>query len=183
MPVIIVLAKERANYPTCLPGMWRGATTVALDITIPPRTPLRVGERVVVKILDPCDDFFPLANDGSPRYVARPSNIEGEIVAMRPSGNNLVEFTLRNEAEASTVAYATLSIAQHHGRTTNLSLSQRLVVNVATYLIRPTRDIPLELEAIVFDEPRRSTLENESSRGRGPLRPRYPNRRTDAPVR
>ncbi|KAI9069303.1 hypothetical protein FKP32DRAFT_1671482 [Trametes sanguinea] len=151
MPTPTLLTKERAVYPAALPHSRNSSIVMAYDLTVIPRVPLKVGNRARILVLESCDDFFPLATDGRPRYEAKDAGVEGTIVAMKPIGNNLVEFVMRNEEEGSSVSHAYIVTEHAQNLTTELTLCERILVKLATYLTPPTRNVPMELDAIVFN--------------------------------
>ncbi|KAI9070200.1 hypothetical protein FKP32DRAFT_1670557 [Trametes sanguinea] len=154
IPTTIIFAKERAVLPADLPLSNKSAIVIEFDATVMPRTPLRVGDSARIMALVPCDDFFPLARDGRPRYEAKDAGVEGTITALRPLGNNLVEFIVRNEDSESPATHAHVMIVHEQGLTTELSVIEHAVVKIATYFVPPTRTVKIETDAIVFVEDR-----------------------------
>ncbi|KAL7277487.1 hypothetical protein ACG7TL_008408 [Trametes sanguinea] len=147
-----ILARVRGQAKALLPHIAEESTVALLDSPIAPKKPIRVGDRVRIFSLIPCEHLFPDMEDERPRYIARNSGIEGTVTGVRPAEKNIVELVVRNENERSTITHACVTIAQVHGVTTQLSLILRIFLWLATLFTSAIRDIPLQPDAIVYND-------------------------------
>ncbi|KAI9056271.1 hypothetical protein FKP32DRAFT_1607850 [Trametes sanguinea] len=150
-----ILGRVRGQANALLPLSPDEAIVAYFDIPIPPKTPIKIGDRVKLFSLTPCNYLLPHEEDGRPRYTAKPTGIEGTVVAFVPREGNLVELVLRNENERSTVTHASMTIEHVNGVTTQLGLAARLLRWLLSFLITTTRIVPLEPNAIIYNDTHR----------------------------
>ncbi|KAL7285442.1 hypothetical protein ACG7TL_000539 [Trametes sanguinea] len=147
-----ILARVRGQASALLQHTPQDSIIAFLDAPIAPKRPLCIGDHVRILSITPCNHLFPAESDDRPRYIARSLGIVGTVVGAKPAGGNLIEFTIRNENERSTVTHAIVTIKHEQGITTQLGLLARLMLWIAAALLVTTRTIPLQRNAVIFND-------------------------------
>ncbi|KAL1945057.1 hypothetical protein VTO73DRAFT_2677 [Trametes versicolor] len=146
-----VYAIKRGRAPVNTPDKTRRRYVLHLDVVITPAKPLRVGARVKLSELDEIDNPFDNDYDAPKTFSATEVGVVGEIVGIRAMEKEFIEFVVANENMHSPIEYAYLAIKHAHGDTTHLEIWRRLLWWLITPLLRLTRHIPTEDEALILD--------------------------------
>ncbi|EIW52962.1 uncharacterized protein TRAVEDRAFT_53386 [Trametes versicolor FP-101664 SS1] len=172
MIITTILAKERGAAPA-EDSLCPTPTAKHFDVPIVPRVPLHVGQMVHILSLFPCNGLFPGKGEKPPRYTAFDSGVWGKVVEIKSMDRNITEFVVRNEAKWAKEAYAYLAIKHIEGTTVSLGKWRTLLRSTIQRPAPATRDIPLEMDAIVYrDRPVSQDDEEEDIGTLGPGRER-----------
>lgn len=128
-----ILAKERGAAPTGN-QIRRGAAITFYDVCRTPKTPIHVGQKIHIHALLSCTALFQGGEGAPTRYTAFDTGIGGTVLGIRAIEGSVVEFVVRNEEEWSRTEYAYLSVPFIQGRTTNISLWDRVLRAASTTL-------------------------------------------------
>ncbi|KAI0349395.1 hypothetical protein OH77DRAFT_1269952 [Trametes cingulata] len=145
-----IYAKKRGAAPADNPHSL-STITIYYDVAIPPPVPLHTGQKVRIIALIPCptlprqDEMY-----DPPHYTVREAGVIGTIVAVRTMETTITEFAVRNENDQSPATYAYLAIQHIQGLTVNLNLWQTIVRTLLLRTLPQTRNIPLELDAVIL---------------------------------
>ncbi|EIW54959.1 uncharacterized protein TRAVEDRAFT_51089 [Trametes versicolor FP-101664 SS1] len=150
----LILGVLRGSAPANTPNKSRSFYTEQVDVTIPPKTPLRVGARVKVYTIEEISDPFGRAQDDETRktYQAEPLGVEGRITGVRMMEREVTEFVVSNENPRSATAHAYLTIKHEQGKTVNFELWRRILRWLMLPMLETTRWIPMEDGALVLDK-------------------------------
>lgn len=144
-----VLAKHKGNDPTEGQHHPIAAVVAYYDIPIPPRTPLRVGQRVNIHTLHDNSDLCTEMPE-TPQYFATEAGVEGEITGIRAMEANITEFVVKNEVAFSDVTHAVLAVKHIEGVTVRLGVWKRILRATVLRPLPDTRSVPLELNAVII---------------------------------
>lgn len=145
MNTVTVYAKERGRIPADLPNCDRILDVALFDVTIPPPTPLRIGQEITIKALTNEDETSSLPSPRTPaQYDAVASDIAGRIVGIRSMEKTTTEFIIQNNVPHALAEHAYLSIHHIEGVTVRLSWWWWALRMVLLPLLPQTRHIALE---------------------------------------
>ncbi|KAI0650595.1 hypothetical protein C8Q79DRAFT_923822 [Trametes meyenii] len=166
---IAILGKQRGMAPVSNMKGRRGTQVTYHDIPIIPETPLSIGQRICLYTLKGVENPFGRGQgvdngegEPVPCYTISVTGVAGPIVGIRAMDQKIVELIVRNDRmERSMVAYAYITVKNLHGVTTNLPMWRRAIAATGILGAGETRDVPLEMNAIVLSkaarEPPQST--------------------------
>ncbi|OSC96662.1 hypothetical protein PYCCODRAFT_1378760 [Trametes coccinea BRFM310] len=121
------------------------------DVPIIPSAPLRLGQRVTIREIVPCDDFLPSRSArGTNHYMAKEQEMRGIVVAIRPAEATLTEVVVRNERREDLEAFAHLTIQHIQNVTVAMSLTQRLIRRAMLPFLLDARRIPVDRQPVVL---------------------------------
>ncbi|KAI0656072.1 hypothetical protein C8Q70DRAFT_922230 [Cubamyces menziesii] len=147
MPRLIsILTKRRGETPTHALRDAGQTVITHLDMPIIPTAPMEIGSNVQVYDLElnPRDAVRHQRGEEEAKYLARPTDILGEIIGVRTAEAEVTELVLKNKNKQSKIKYAYIAIPHIEGVTICLPTWAKIVRWIASKLTPQTRRIPLE---------------------------------------
>ncbi|KAI0357476.1 hypothetical protein OH77DRAFT_1422337 [Trametes cingulata] len=165
--IITIYAKERGSAPADDPHQ-PSTIIVHYDVPIMPPTPLQTGLKIrILELIPSPTPPLPTGEHAPPHYTVQETGVVGTIEAIRSMEERITEFAVRNDNDQSPASYAYVAIQHIPGRTTALSLWESIQRRFLLSPLPKTRQIPLEVDAVVLRNITR--LRPERERRRRPL--------------
>ncbi|KAL1941847.1 hypothetical protein VTO73DRAFT_6847 [Trametes versicolor] len=127
------------------------------DVLFRPRVPLHIGQHISIHALLPYNgEYSKTCGQGSPRFLAEDTGIEGTITEVRAMEETVTELVMRNDNAELDVAKAVLAIQHIEGVTVRLPKWKKLLRATILRPLPETRWIPIEPDAAVVKKTTRN---------------------------
>ncbi|KAI0361561.1 hypothetical protein OH77DRAFT_1417835 [Trametes cingulata] len=151
--ITTIYAKKRGSAPAIAEDGNEEARIAYLDVTIPPETPIHIGQRARILILISCDARFPSEEDDQPAYyVAEDIGMWGVFERIRVVEEELVEFVLKNANTRSRTTYAYVAVKKEENVTIRTTWWEWLARATIARPQKSVRRVPIEENAVVFED-------------------------------